>query len=186
MVTTGNCTLMIADCLPRSLTEGDWTDNTDNADRSIFTALSFVIRRHLDIKVAHLSVSMEERLSLQTMNWALCNKDEKLFWWVSEILDLCGLSWRGLVLRSDAPDVVYCHKEPQFGVTWPWLSTLLMLLFQIKSTLLFKITLSKINKWILWMSSTKLIGRQLILVLIVASHLLISWHLSRWRKTNTL
>lgn len=35
---TGNYTLMIADCLPRSLMEEDWTDNTDNVDRSIFPA----------------------------------------------------------------------------------------------------------------------------------------------------
>lgn len=35
---TGNYTLMIADWLPRSLMEEDWTDNTDNVDRSIFPA----------------------------------------------------------------------------------------------------------------------------------------------------
>lgn len=91
MVRTGNYTLMIADCLPRSLMEGDWTDNTDNVDRSIFPALSFVIRRHLDIKVTHLSVSVELRLSLQTMNRGLCHRGEKLTfsstdcssWWAS-------------------------------------------------------------------------------------------------------
>lgn len=78
MVRAGNYKLMAADCLPRSLMEEDWTDNTDNVDRSISPAPSFVILCHLDIKVTHLSVSMELLPSFQTVNWGLCHQDEKV------------------------------------------------------------------------------------------------------------
>lgn len=74
----GNYTLMVADCLPRLLMEGDWPDSTDKVDRSIFPALSFVILHHLDIKVTHLSVSVELKTSFQSMNSVLCHRREKV------------------------------------------------------------------------------------------------------------
>ena len=73
---------MVADGLPRSLMERDWTDNNDNSDCSIFPALPFINLCHLGIKVTHLSVSVELRLPLQTINWDLCCTAEKLTFYI--------------------------------------------------------------------------------------------------------
>ena len=102
---------MVADCIPRSLMEGDWTDNTNNVDPSIFPTLSFFILHHLDIKVTHLSVSKELWLSFHMMNRGLRHPGEKLTfssaehsicWFPKFLSNLNGLaSWTGYVHFSD-------------------------------------------------------------------------------------
>lgn len=88
---------MAADCIPRSLMEGDWTDNTDHVDPSIFLALSFVILRHLDIKVTHLSVSMELQLSVphDELRSLSAGREANLF-----------IQWARRLMRSKVPQFV--------------------------------------------------------------------------------